>query len=240
MDEVRGIGDNNPPDPLVLEADERIDTAEKWLTERAEIADADMADKAAFFVTQINATFKALDDQRKDENRKWDAAQSKKYSDPLSLLTKAKEKLVAMRTAWLKREQTRVAAEKAKVEAEAKRVADEAAAAAARAEKKPDNLRAQLEAEKAAKSAQEAADLAAAAPTKAIIKGNYTKVAVGLRTFWSATITDRALAFKTYKTNAIVLAAIDEAMVRVASAQAKLDKDASKAPPGVKFISEER
>lgn len=233
-------GHNNPPDALLLEADERVDVATKWLEERAEIADKDIADKAAFFVSQITATFNALDGQRKKENNAWDATQAAKYSGPLRLLTMAKEKLVAMRRAWLLKEQAKVDEAKRIADAQAKKIADEAAAAAKRAQEKTTDLRAQLEAEEASARAELAQKAAAAAPTKAVIKGSFTTTAVGLRTVWLAEVTDRQAAFKHYKKNAFLNRAIDEALASIASAESKITKNEAKAPPGVRFYSEQR
>lgn len=234
------MGGNSPPDPLLLEADERVDTATKWLTERAEITDVDMADKANFFASQIAATYGALDKQRLAEGRVFKTAQDTKYNGPLRLLDMAREKLLAMRRVWLMKKQAEVDEAKRIADAEAKRVADEAAAAAKRAQEKQTDLRAQLEAEEASARAELAQKAAAAAPTRATIKGSFTTTAVGLRTVWSAKITDRGAAMRHYKKDLNLIAAIDDALLRLASAEARVVKDPTKAPPGVEFISEQR
>lgn len=233
-------GHNNPPDPLLLEADERVDVATKWLTERAEITDVDMADKANFFASQIAATYGALDKQRLAEGRVFKTAQDTKYNGPLRLLDMAREKLLAMRRVWLLKKQAEVDEAKRIADAEAKRVADEAAAAARRAQEKTTDLRAQLEAEEASARAELAQKAAAAAPTKAVIKGSFTTTAVGLRTWWGARITDRKLALKHYAKHPTMINAIDEALRTITHVEAKIAKDPTKAPPGVEFISEQR
>lgn len=239
------IGANNPPDPLIVESDERIDTAQKWLDERPEITDEAMADKAAFFISQIAGTHKALDEQRKKENRAFKKAQEDKYDTPLSLLDSAKAKLLVLRNAWLAKKQAKLDAERAAAQAEADRVAREAAATlkAAEAEvakKGTTSLRTEAAVEAAKAKVAEATAKVEAVPVKAQIKGAYTTTAVSLRDFWFAEVTDLAAAFKHYKGNSDVQDAIREAITKVASAEAKQAKDTTKAPPGVVFKSEKR
>jgi hypothetical protein len=102
-------GDNSPPDPLLAEASERVDTCNKWLKERSdwEKWDPETADKANFFISQIGGTFDALDGRRLDEGREFKKQQDAVYKAPLALLTMAKDKLVPLRRAWLKREDDR-------------------------------------------------------------------------------------------------------------------------------------
>ena len=94
-------GGNNPPDldPLIIEAGERIDAANRWLTERGNLDEwtDEIADKANGFISQIGATAKELDDQRLRENREHTARQTAKYGQPLSLLDMAKSRLVVLR-----------------------------------------------------------------------------------------------------------------------------------------------
>lgn len=239
------IGNNNPPDPLIAEAEERITTANRWLTERKEITDAAMADKLAFYISQVSGTFDALDEQRLQEGRDFKIKQDKKYSSPLDLLTRAKTALVALRTAWLKKEDARLLAEKAALEAEAKRKADAAAEAVRLAEEEAqkkggDPLRAAAAADALKKEAEVATERAQAEPAKAVIKGTYTTRAVGLREVWDAQITDAAAAFKTYKKRPEVVTAIRDAMQKVAKADAQKLKDVTAAPAGVRFFSEKK
>lgn len=174
-----GMGHNNPPDPLLIEATERVDTANKYLTERGDPSawTAEIADKANFFIGQCGATWTALDNRRKDENRAWLAKQDAIYRDPLTLLVAAKDKLTALRRTYLKREEDRLAEEKRRAEAAAeaaRKAAEEAERKAAEAStvKGGDPLRAELEAAKAKQAAEDAAEAAAAAPVKAHIEGN--------------------------------------------------------------------
>ncbi len=241
-----GIGHNAPPDLLIVEAGERVDVANRWLTERKEIGDAETADKASFFVTQIDATHKALDGQRLEEGRVFKAAQDAKYGKPLSLLVLAKTSLVNMRREWLKKEDARLAEERRVAEAKIEAARKEAEEAAARAlkeanKKNGDPLRAQIDAEEAAAKVR-LAEVAAEqkAGEKAQIKGVYTTKAVGLREIWGAEIVDFAAAFKTYKKRPEVVNAIKEAMEKVAKADAQKLKDINAAPAGVKYTVEKR
>lgn len=244
------MGGNTPPDPLIIEANERIDTANKWLIERPLITDMETADKANFFVSQIGATWTALDNQRKNENRDWLAAQDKKYRSPLELLAMAKGKLTDKRRDFLRREEDRLAAEKAKIEAEARRKADEAAAALAKAEaeakkKGGDALRTELAAKEAVQAAADAVAAVEAAPVKASITGTYSARATGLKDAWSAEITDLSEAFKHYNkkshpSRSILAAAIEAAILTIANRDAKFLKDETMAPPGIKFVKERK
>ncbi len=239
------MGNNNPPDALLAEANERIDAANKWLVERPEITDEEIADKAGGFKAQIAATRKALDDRRLTEKRAFLADQDAVYNTPLDLLQRAFDAIDGKIRAFLKAKDARIAEEKRKQEAEAERLRQEAADAARRAEEEAkkkggDVLRSQAAAEALVKQAEEAATLAARPIARAAVKGTYTQRAITLRTYWDAKITDETKALKSYaKHPAIRLAAL-EAIKRVAKAEAIETKDATKAPAGVEFFSEER
>lgn len=251
-DQTPGMGHNSPPDPLIVEANERVDTASKWLTERPIITSMELADRANFFISQIGATFTALDEQRKTENRQWLAKQDEKYKDPLALLAAAKTKLTDKRREFLKREEDRLAAEKRK--------ADEAAAALAKAaedaqhkaeeaakKKGGDPLRAELAAQKAAGAAAEAQAKAEAAPQRAQISGTYSQRATGLRDYWSAEIVDLNAALKFYggkknPSRLLIEAAIRECIQGIANKEAVALKteDQANFPPGIRFIKERK
>lgn len=243
---------NQAPDPLILEMDERIDNANKWLKERPDWEKWDLptADKANFFIEQIGATWKALDDRRLEEGRAFKAKQDAFYKDPLALLVLAKSKLVPLRTLWLKRDEDRVLAEKRAREAEAERlrkVAEDAVKAAelAATKKGGDPLRAERAATKAQEAAVEAAVVAEEAPEKAKITGMYSSRAKGLTDYWSGEVTDFSLAFKHYnakgnpKKDRLALA-IKAAIDQFVNEDARALKDETKAPPGVKFNKDRR
>lgn len=239
------IGGNNPPDPLFLEADERINNANRWLTERKEIADAEQADKAGGFRSQLSGTWKAIDERRLQENRDWAAAQKAKYDAPLDLLSRAITAIKAMSDAWLKKEDARIAEAKRQQEAAALKLRQEAEEAARKAKEDAeragaDVLRAQADADAKLKAAEDAAKLAAKPVERAAIKGDYTTRAITFRTYWSARVSDRAAMLKHYGKREEVRVAAADAALKLAIAEAKSLKDASKAPPGVIFFSEER
>lgn len=249
-----GMGGNLPPDPLLAEAQERIDTANRYLVERGDPAawTPEIADKANFFVGQVGETWTALDNRRKDENRDWLAKQDKIYRDPLSLLASAKLKLIDIRRAYLKREEDRLAEERRKVEAAAAAAQKAAAEAERRAQeaatkKNGDPLRAELEAQKAREAAEAAAEAAAAAPVKATISGQYSARATGLKDSWRAEIDDISAAFKHYNnkkhpSRSILAAAVEVAIQSIADREARLLKteDPANFPPGIKFIKERK
>ncbi|HVY51878.1 MAG TPA: hypothetical protein VHA07_10010 [Devosia sp.] len=247
------IGANNPPEPieferLSVEANERIDVANRWLTERPEITDAEMADRAAGFEAQLRGTTKALDDARRAEKKPLEdqlKAIDARYRPLTDLLAKAKDMIVARRNAWLRAEEVRLAREKAAAEAEARRRREEAAAAQRRAEEAArqagaDALRAQQAAEDAARRAAAAEQVAAKAPEKAVIKGDYTARAVGLRSNWTAVVTDEAAALRSYGKHPVVRKAALEAALKLAIAEAKAAKDPNAAKPGFRFYDAAR
>lgn len=243
---------NNPPDPLIVEMDERIDAANRWLKERPDWEKWDLAtaDKANFFIEQITATHKALDDRRLEEGREFKKKQDAFYKDPLALLVLAKSKIAPLRTEWLKREDDRVLEEKRKAEVEAERLRKVAADAEKKAQdalkkKGADPLRAELAATKARDAAVEAAVAADNAPEKARITGDYSSRAKGLTDYWSAEVTDISLAFRHYngKNSAYkdaLAAAIRTAIEGFANADARKLKDEAQAPAGVKFNKDRR
>lgn len=239
------MGNNNPPDALLVEANERIDAANKWLVERPEIVDDEIADKAGGFKSQIAATRKALDDRRLDEKRAFLADQDETYKSPLDLLQRAFDAIDGKIRAYLKAKDAKIAEERRKQEAEAERLRLEAAEAVRKAEEEAktkggDVLRSQAAAEALTKKAEETAALAARPIAFAAVKGTYTQRAITLRTYWDAEITDLNAAFKHYKKRDVLQAAIKQAIHTIAKAEATFEKDASKAPPGVRFFSEER
>lgn len=239
------MGANNPPDPLIVEADERIDTAEKWLVERPEITDADMAAKASFFISQVDATHKALDGQRLEEKRKFLAGQEAKYSKPLGLLLVAKERLTKLRRAWLLREDARLEAERKAREEAARKAAEEVERQRKAAENSKSPLRAEAAIEEAEQKAEEARAAVEQVPDRAQIKGSYTRTAVSLREVWSGEITDLSAAFKHYNGKKhpyrdALNRAITECIQGFADKDAKLLKDPEKAPPGITFKMEKK
>ena len=76
-DQARGLGDNRPPDAfddLKARAEALIATTNKWLAERPEIADGDMAGRCTDFVEQIGKEWKAIDAERASQKKPYDQA----------------------------------------------------------------------------------------------------------------------------------------------------------------------
>lgn len=250
------VGGNNPPetDPLIVEANERVDTANRYLTERADVDQwtQEIADRANFFIEQVDGTHKVLNEQRLQEGRDFDAKQKAKYQSPLSLLIAAKTKLQDLRRAYLKKQEDRLEAErKAKAE-EARKLqeaADEVARKAAEEAKKKggDPLRAEQAALKAQVAADEAAIAAETAPTKATISGQYSSRATGLKDHWRAEIEDVSAAFKHYNkaSNPVAKLKLATAIKEVIQDLADKDARAMKVEgeghiPGIKIVKERR
>ena len=160
-----------------------------------------------------------------------------------------REKAEAQRR--LDEERRRVAAEEeerkraaaAEEQTELERVAAEGQATAdlERVEaERQEAARAAAEAEEKAKAAKAAEREAQRKPQTAAIKSAPSQRAMTLRTVWSAVITDELAARISYREHPVVVKAVLAAILQVANAEAKAAKDASKAPDGVRFVSEER
>ena len=191
------------------------------------------------------------------------------YREPASKLDAALDAVLALSGAWLKKERERIAAEKAAKEAEARRLREEADRAererlevARRAEEERRRL---VEAEKASdddleraeserreaiaagERAAEAARTAKAAeraaekkPEVAAIKSEPARRAMTLRTYWSAVITNEAEALAAYQDHPAVRKAALAAVLQAANEAARAAKDEAAAPPGIRFVKEER
>lgn len=239
------MGANNPPEPIFAEADERIANANRWLTERPEITDDDMADKAGGFKNQCAGTWTKMDNDRKAEKRAYETALQVKYGPPLDLLARARDAIDLKIKAWLRVKADRLAEEKRREEENAEHLRQEAAAAIKLAEdeakKKGGNvLQAQAAAEALTRKAEDAAIEAARPVEKAVVKGTYTTRAMGLKTYWDAKIVDEQAALKAFAKHPDIRAAALAAILKIVKAQATATKDAAKAPNGVEFFSEER
>lgn len=101
--------------------------------------------------------------------------------------------------------------------------------------------RAAAAAEEANKAAKEAERLAARkTETAAIRTGAVGSRAMTLRTYWSATIEDETAAIDSYRAHPTVRKAMLAAVLQAANEDARIAKDESKAPAGVRFVKEER
>lgn len=239
-----GPGHNQPPEPTPLDrAATLVETANKWLAERGELASQDEAGRAQAFVDQLRGNAEDLEAARKAEREPYDLAivvVQAKYREPLELVGIALEKLKGMATRWLDREKARVARE-----AEARRqAADEAEAEAARARAAADTRGAPVEAELVARKADETAERLRAAAQKPVervaIRGDYSARAMSLRSNWKARVVDEKLALKHYGKDPDVRAAALVAATKLATKLAKTTKDARHAPPGFEFFNDEK
>ena len=204
ISEDRGPGDNRPPageatfDQLQSRTETLVDTANKWLTERKEIANDDEATKAKTFRDQLLTQEKAVEAVRvaaKAPHLAASTAVDAKYN-PVKVPCRLAYDLVGkLLTAWLVKKQA--AADKVAREAEAKARTDrEAAEAAARAAEeaatKPggDVVRSQMAAQQAAEEAEEAEKAAARARAPAKVSSLYGGRSSSLRTNWKIEIDD--------------------------------------------------
>jgi hypothetical protein len=262
-----GIGHNQGPGILELErAAELVANANRWVTERPEITDADMAGTAQGFVDQLRAASKELETARRAEKKPLEdqvKAIDDKYRDPAALLKLALDKLLRLSSAWLAKEKARKDEEARKVREEAdrkRREAEEAAAKAAEeAKKKGGNaLEAELAATRAQEEAEAARKLAEKKPERAQVKGDYSARAMTLRTYWHAKLAverpagnagadafkafevNRALVLKHYAKSPAARDAMIEACLRIAGDEARKAKSAEAAPPGLVFFKEEK
>lgn len=239
MTDTPSIGHNIGTDPMAhvrARVDQLIESANAWLSQVKAIADVDTAKACDSFLTQIKAEIAALEVERKAKNKPHDEAvdaNNNAYRPFTALLSKAKDLLTPLKTAWLQREQSRIAAEKKAAEEAALRKMQEAEDAKRWAG-------ASVEAAVIADEAQAAADLAVqeaerATKAKATVKGEFASRASGLRTYWSAVITDYPKALVHYAKRQEVMDLIQ----RLADADAREHKD-TLAVPGVKPDSQQK
>ncbi|WP_319798286.1 hypothetical protein [Nitrobacter sp.] len=256
-----GLGHNQPPEPTIIErGNALVETANRWLTERPELTDEDMAGKAQGFIDQLRAHWKTTDDARVAEKKPHiDAAKAvdDRYRDPLAKIDLALKLMREKMTAWLQAKQRRAEEEKRRQEEEARQAKEEAERAAKAAEEaaaKPGNdvIGAQIEAERAAKAAEDLAKAAAKPTETARVRGDYSTRAMGLRTYWHARVKPtpegdakakaanekEILAF--FAKDPEGRAAMVAACVAIADKRAKIAKRVDAAPPGIEFYSDQR
>lgn len=263
-------GNNPPADKTELErAAELMATASDWLASRPEIVDTAEADAAQGFVDKLRASKRGLAAAREGELAPHEAAGAAvkaRYRGPLETLEATLKALLEKSGAWILKERNRVAAEKAAQEAEAKRLRDEAdrlererlererlereRIEAARLDAEP-KLEAQAEAlanAEAADAAVIAADTAARIAEKAAtkkvapvaIKAAGAARAMTMRAYWSAEVTDEGEALRSYASHPTVRAECLKVALRLANELARQEKRESAAPPGFRFLKEER
>lgn len=241
-DAPRGIGDNQGPlDPL-LRADALVANANRWIAERPEITDAEMAGIAGDFVKQLRENRDDLESAEKQERQPLDlavAAIRVKYRTPLELIGIAYTRMQQKLKPWLDREQARLDAEAA----ERRRAAAEIAAQAEAARKAADQsgtVESELAARDAAKAAAAANKVAFKPAAKARVKGDLSVKAMTMKVTHYAQVVDETDALRSFaKAPTVRSAALIEA-TRLASAIARDAKgDASRCPKGFAFKQRE-
>ncbi len=174
-----------------------------------------------------------------------------RYREPVSMVDTAIGTLLGKSSVWLTKERERIAAEKAAQEAEARRLREEAdrlrreaeqanAKLAADAEEAEAAANRAAEASEAARTAKAAERVAERKPEVAAIKSEPARRAMTLRTYWSAAIVDEAAALASYTDHPVVRKAALAAALQVAGEAARTLKNEAAAPPGFRFIKEER
>jgi hypothetical protein len=234
-----GVGGNQPPERWA----ELVDNCNTWSKSVVMIANAEQAGRAQAFIDQLRLTTADVEGAWKKEREPHDlalVALRSKYRPPLELLGIALDRMKWLAGAWLDRERLRLEHEAA----ERKRIAAEAEVAARQAREQAAKAGATVEAEAEARRIEEEAEALRAAALKPVerpqIKGELSAKAMSLHVYWRAVITDEAKALKHFAKHPAIRAAALAAIVKVATAHAKACKDASKAPPGVRFDKEEK
>lgn len=239
-DEIAAIGHNNPPivpEEIAAKAKDFNEAAKAWLDLKV-IDSQERAEKATDFIDGARKTFKLIDTARKDAKKPHDdagKAVQDAFNPLLEAITRAADGVKAMTAVWLKKENDRVAAEKAEAakkaaaeKAEADRLAAEAAAS--------NDIAAQVEAgaaQKAAEAAQKAASkvekVGAASSTGAGRK-------VSLRKHYTCTVDKIGPALSYYREHPDVIALIE----RLATAEVRGQDGEKVAPQGFKLHVEEK
>ncbi len=246
------MGGNNPPAPTELElAAALLDSANGWLADVPAIADGEAANVAQRFVDHLRASKKSLAAAREGELEPHEAAAAAvkaRYRGPLETLEATLKALLERSTAWIVKERNRIAAEKAAQEAEAKRLRDEAERLEREAAEAARNLDADIEvavqadaaATTAAKVARDAEKAAEKKPAPVVIKAAGAARAMTMRAYWSAEVTDEGEALRSYAEHPTVRAECLKVALRLANELARAEKRESAAPPGFRFVKEER
>jgi hypothetical protein len=242
MSGLPGPGHNQPPDDPIERSAELVAAAERWVAERPQITDAEMAGTAQEFINQLRANKTDLEAAEKAEREPFDQAVGVirvRYRSRLELIGIALAKMREKIKPWLDAEQARIDQAAARRQQEAEAARQQALDARAQADQTGS-----VEAE--AKARQAEADLAriekAAARGKgpAQVKGDLAPRAMSIRTTHYAVLIDEKKALQTYIGDPAVRAAGLLVATRLASALAKETRgDATRCPPGFEFRRKE-
>lgn len=204
-----------------MRVDELAEVGNRWVKERPEITDADMAGKLEGFLEQARKELKAVDDDRRKYKKPHeDAAKlvDARFNPLATVLDTIAKLLKPRRAAWLLKEEKRLAEElRAAEEAAIKAMQEEEAARQAALSGEGDVIANTIAAEEARQKADEALAATVAAPTRAKVKSDYGTRAASLPARWVARVTDVDAAFAHYKSNPAVM----ETLTRLASADAR-------------------
>lgn len=197
------VGHNNPPPPTPWEAaQERIDdlyTEAQGFLDGAPVDNKGLADAVSNLQRLLQTARGAADDARRVENEPFDTGKAEVQARYNPLLKKADNAIEACKKAqepWLKKQKAELEA----AAAEARRVAQEKARLAQEAIRAVDrsNLMARAAAEDLLRDAKVAAIAATKAEKTTAKTGGAFGRAVGLRSVWIATMTNRRAALKHY------------------------------------------
>lgn len=209
---IAGVDDEGltPHEAAIKRVDELVGTANRWITERKEIADAEQADKCENFLVQLRAARRATDEGRVAEKKPHDeaaAAVQRKWSPLIEIIDKCGAKLKPLKERWLKKEEDRLAAEAREKRLAVERAQAEAAALEKAAAEEANKVGGSpIEAETMAENARKAAIVAEAQANKAErakpqAASSLSGRASGLRSVKTAKLTDAAKAAAYYATN---------------------------------------
>jgi hypothetical protein len=220
-----------------IRVDELAAIGNRWVKERPEITDADMAGKLEGFLEQARKEFNAVDADRKKYKKPHDDAAKlvdSRFNPLATVLDTIAKLLKPRRAAWLLKEEKRLADERrAAEEAAIKAMLEEEAARQAALSGEGDVIANTIAADEARRKADEALAATVAAPTRATVKSDYGARAASLPARWVARVTDLDKAFAHYRANPKVL----EVLTLLASAEAR---GGSRAIPGCEVYDANR
>lgn len=206
---------NQPPIEAIKErTDDLIAAADVWLDKVPEIASEEQAGKAADFVGQLRAEYKATEAERKKEKQPHlDAGKAvdDAYKPVTARLEKAAKVIKALLTGWLEKKQAIEDAARRDAEEMARQIQAEADRLAREAEK-ANTIDAGIAAEQAQERAA-AAQKDAGRDRRANVQGE-TGRTIHTRTTYSGEIADWDAALAFYSTDPLVSEAVGKAIAR--------------------------
>jgi hypothetical protein len=240
MDDGIGIGHNQPPPDdgaLLQRAGELVAAADKW----GVIANADQAARLGDFIVQLRESSNDLDAlERKQTGPLLTMVEAirGRFRRPREGLKLALARARSLSADWLARERVRLLEEKAAADREAeqaRQIAERQQEAALRTGRVEDQMTAAI----AIEEADILAEKADKAPVRAVIRSDLAGKAISGRVTWTAELVDPVKARHHFAKHPKVLAAVDAAIVNVASKMASHDRDEALAPPGVRYVRKE-